>query len=269
MPLPPETTPTPTTVLAPGTSPAVEAAAGKPEDKDAPDEAVHHEFPLPKLRLEVRDLKHPGSHIVLHAVQIDDVVATAARNVLQWLYHLPVSSSSASTPPGTRSVTLIVRDMDGVAYTTGSDLDNDHKEVHLSARYVAGVSPATRQGDEVVGVVTHEMVHCLQHNGHGTCPGGLIEGVADWVRLRCGLQPPHWKRDPVAAGKWDAGYQHTAYFLDYLEGRFGEGTVRRINGKLRLQRYVEDTFWTELLGGTVGKLWEDYVKEHGNKGNKQ
>jgi hypothetical protein len=38
-------------------------------------------------------------------------------------------------------------------------------------------------------------VHCLQWDAHKTCPGGLIEGVADWVRLNCDLSPPHWKRE--------------------------------------------------------------------------
>ena len=45
-----------------------------------------------------------------------------------------------------------------------------------------------------------------------TCPGGLIEGIADWVRLRAGLGAKHWKQE--ADGKWDAGYQHTGYFLE-------------------------------------------------------
>lgn len=43
--------------------------------------------------------------------------------------------------------------------------------------------------------MVHEMVHCWQRNAHGTAPGGLIEGIADWVRLKAGLVPPHWKRE--------------------------------------------------------------------------
>jgi hypothetical protein len=38
-------------------------------------------------------------------------------------------------------------------------------------------------------------VHCYQWDAEGTCPGGLIEGVADWVRLNCDLSPPHWKKE--------------------------------------------------------------------------
>lgn len=146
--------------------------------------------------------------------------------------------------------------MDGVAYTTGTDLDSDHKEIHFALNYINGIQPAERLTAEITGVLTHELVHCYQWNAHGSCPGGLIEGIADWVRLRCDLSPPHWKRE--IGGDWDRGYQHTAYFLEYLETRFGEGTVRKVNEKLRKQNYHAKPFWTELLGRPVEQLYEDY-----------
>ncbi|TQS32226.1 hypothetical protein Golomagni_07465 [Golovinomyces magnicellulatus] len=145
--------------------------------------------------------------------------------------------------------------MPGVAYTTGSDLDEDHKEIHLSLEYVAGIAP-DRVADEICGVLTHELVHCFQYNGFGTCPAGLIEGIADWIRMRCGYVPPHWKRH--ASGKWDAGYQITGYFLDYLEKRFGDGLMRKLNEKLRVGRYEEKSFWHELVGHDINRLWEEY-----------
>lgn len=43
-------------------------------------------------------------------------------------------------PPAIRSVTLHVREFDGVAHTNGSHLDEQHKEIHLSTSYLAGVS---------------------------------------------------------------------------------------------------------------------------------
>ncbi|GKT92881.1 plant basic secretory protein [Colletotrichum tofieldiae] len=211
------------------------------------------DFKLPKLRLEIRDLNDPAAVHFLSAVNASDALTTAVRSVLTLLYESP--SCHTTHVPSTRSVTLILRHMGGVAYTTGSDLDDDHKEIHFSMSYIAGIT-AERRTDEIMGVLTHEMVHCFQYNAHGTCPGGLIEGIADWVRLNARLSPPHWKRD--ASGNWDGGYQHTGYFLDYLEGRFGAGTVRRINEKLRTQRYKEKEFWTELLGRPVEQLWKDY-----------
>jgi Peptidase of plants and bacteria len=148
--------------------------------------------------------------------------------------------------------------MGGVAYTTGVELDDDHKEIHFSVEYISKI-PQPRLADEILGVLTHEVVHCYQYNAHGTCPGGLIEGIADWVRLNSNLSPPHWKRE--ASGEWDAGYHHTAYFLEYLEQRYGGGTISRMNEKLRTDRYKEKQFWTELLGRPIGQLWEDYAED--------
>ena len=145
--------------------------------------------------------------------------------------------------------------MSGVAYTTGSDLDGDHKEIHFSLDYVNGISSA-RQKDEIQGVLVHEMVHCWQWNAMGTAPGGLIEGIADFVRLKAGLSPPHWKKE--GGGQWDAGYQHTGYFLEWIESTCGEGSVRMINHALKDKKYQEDDFWEQLFGRKVGLLWKEY-----------
>lgn len=214
-------------------------------------------FPVPKLRLEIRDLNHNGAGIFLHAINAASTFASCVQDVLQKLYISP--SHPHYGPPPTRSVTLVLRDMGGVAYTTGSDLDNDHKEIHFNLGYIAGLSKE-RYTHEITGVLTHELVHCYQHTGYGSCPGGLIEGIADWVRLKCELAPPHWNRKDTGT-KWDGGYQQTAYFLNYLEQRFGKGTVRKVNESLRTRRYEEKAFWTALVGRPVEQLWEDY-KQH-------
>lgn len=145
--------------------------------------------------------------------------------------------------------------MSGVAYTTGSDLDGDHKEIHFSLDYINGI-PSARLKDEIQGVLVHEMVHCWQWNAVGTAPGGLIEGIADFVRLKAGLSPPHWKKE--GGGQWDAGYQHTGYFLEWIENTCGGGSVRMINYALKDKKYQEDDFWEQLFGKKVGLLWKEY-----------
>lgn len=211
-------------------------------------------FPLPKLRLEIRDLNHGGTEVFLSSVIASKALATSVQNVLSLLYQSP--RSQTTTVPPTRSVTLILRSMGGVAYTTGSELDSDHKEIHFSLDYIHNSIPPLRKTHEIMGVLTHEMVHCYQYNAFGSCPGGLIEGIADWVRLNSDLSPPHWKKE--TGKQWDAGYQHTGYFLDYLEKRFGEGLIRRLNEKLRIEKYEEKRFWTGLCGRPVTQLWADY-----------
>ncbi len=210
--------------------------------------------PTPKLLLKISDLSNPGSQDFLSAVNASEALQSAVTSVLSHLYH----STPSSQIPGTRSVTLVLRSIDGVAYTTGKDLDDDHKEIHFSTSYIEKI-PAERKKHEILGVVTHEMVHCWQWNAQGTAPGALIEGVADWVRLKAGFVPPHWTRE--AGGDWDAGYQHTGYFLDYLEGRFGVGSVRRVNDGLRNCKYEEEKFWKAIFGHSVGKLWGEYEKK--------
>jgi hypothetical protein len=229
-------------------------------------------FPSPKLRLELRDLCHKSTSLFLKNFDASEDFATLVQTVLSRLYTVKGDSShdeaSTSRPtrshvkiPGTRSVTLILRDMDGVAYTTGSDLDDDHKEIHLSLDYLAHVAsnqhlqPARA---EILGVVCHELVHCFQWNGRGTCNGGLIEGIADWVRLNAGFVPPHWKKE---AGKtWDSGYQNTGYFLDWIETSRGRGSVFKINQALCNQEYKDDVFWKDLFGQSVDSLWKEYTE---------
>ena len=292
MPLPPYTTPVPQPVFMPGMSHRDEGPApaqptpsplpihgGEPKPPQQQDPTtvtstatapVPAPFPNPKLRLQINDLGHAGADIFLTSVTASRVLSEGVQTVLRTLYGTPTTLRSAglAPPPPTRSVTLILRDIDGVAYTTGTELDGDHKEIHLSLRYVAGIAPPTsaRRTHEINGVLVHELVHCLQHHGSGTCPGGLVEGVADFVRLRARLDPPHWTppsraKPPPPDQRWDAGYQHTAYFLDYLDRRFGDGSgalVQRLNAQLGRGRYVEDSFWPALLGRRVADLWQDY-----------
>lgn len=213
-----------------------------------------HKFETPKLRLQLNDLVQEGSSIFLSNVKGGEDFEIQVQNVLNLLY------TPASHRPGTRSVTLILREMDGVAYTTGTDLDNDHKEIHLNLNYIK--RPRANQRHELLGVMCHELVHCFQWNAEGTCNGGLIEGVADWVRLRAGLAAGHWKQE--AEGSWDRGYQHTGFFLEYLEQRFGPGTVRSINACLRVGKYDDEKVFGQCCDGhKVTDLWGDYQKHLG------
>ena len=215
----------------------------------------HDDLPTPVLRLKIQDLSHPGSRSFLSTVNAAALLEDAVRTVLDLLYPAPYRKLW----PGTRSVTLILRAMDGVAYTRGKEIDDDHKEIHLSCNYVKSIKPELLES-EITGVIVHEMVHCWQWNGCGSAPGGLIEGIADWVRLKAGLAPPHWKRK--AGDNWDAGYQITAWFLDWLGDSYGAGTVPLLNFLLKDVEYDEKGFWGDRCGfhKTVQELWGDYKK---------
>ncbi|OOG00828.1 hypothetical protein ASPCADRAFT_511706 [Aspergillus carbonarius ITEM 5010] len=244
------------------------------------------EVPRPKLRLHINDLRHPASKSFLTLIpDVSSTLETALTAIIQHLYiprrTEPVSGrpSSSFIPhvPATRSVTVLLRDIDGVAYTTGTELDNDHKEIHLSLSYIRTCTRYPDPVAEITGVLTHELVHCYQHTAPPQAqdiprpPGGLIEGIADFVRLKAGLEPPHWKRPTSAkerSAKWDQGYQHTAYFLAWLEDvRVGKGAVGLLNDRLLRVGYVgedggkgsvKEGFWKGLFGAGVQELWEEY-----------
>jgi Peptidase of plants and bacteria len=245
---PPEATPSPIPVGVPH----------RQENDSAPDDAQEDQpsaeiaRPHPKLRFQVEDLVHKGAVRFFQQTVPADILTDAITTVMRELY------PRAMPAPPVRSITLILHSFDGVAYTKGMDLDNDHKELHFSLDYIANIddSTPTRLSDEIHGVIVHEMVHVWQWNGKGTCPGGLIEGIADYVRLRAKLAPPHWTRNK--GGEWDAGYDRTGYFLDWLERKYGYGSVVAMNDALRDKRYEEDKFWQTIFARSVKQLWEEY-----------
>ena len=222
---------------------------------DPPDEKAP---PKPLLRLDLGNLDHPGTQIFLDNVEPTKILKDAIATVLRILY-----AGDAEVPP-VRSVTLVLNPAPGVAATAGLDIDNDHKQIRFSLDYIATLASrsAEAQRTEIRGIVVHEMVHVWQHNGKGAAPGGLIEGLADFVRLRAGLPASTWKR--TAGDNWAAGYQVTAFFLDWIERRVGEGTVVKMNWCLQ-REYVEAEFWPALCGETVDELWRKYKEKIGSE----
>lgn len=224
--------------------------------------------PAPKLHLQVLDLGSAGSARFFAALAtpqgggLGRQFENASDIVLSLLYP---SDYLLAAAPAVRSVTLHLREFDGVAHTCGSQLDNDHKELHFSTQYIAGLSgDAARILGEIQGVIVHELVHVWQHNGGGTCPGGVIEGIADWVRLKAFLAPPHWRKG--SGDRWDQGYDVTAYFLEYLSDVIQDPNfVPTLNLKLTHGHWNDGLLLKELLGGRdVETLWRTYKQlDHG------
>lgn len=173
-------------------------------------------------------------------------------------------------PQEVRAVTLIIRSMDGVAYTTSTDLDSSHKEIHLNIGYIENIknSNASKPDGnalfvyELRGVVTHEMVHVFQHDARSSCPGGLIEGIADYVRLKSGLGAKHWNPWPASkesrGEKWDEGYQRTAWFLSWVEEQVGKGCIGRLNSEMRRRHWDDGKVWKDVMGDDVEHMWKRY-----------
>ncbi|GLJ24694.1 hypothetical protein SUGI_0472610 [Cryptomeria japonica] len=160
---------------------------------------------------------------------------------------------SAADRKNVDKVTLIVESMDGVAYTSGD-------QIHLSADYVGNYGGDVKA--EIRGVLYHEMTHVWQWDGKGNAPSGLIEGIADYVRLTAGLAPSHWVK-PGSGDKWDQGYDVTAYFLQYCES-ISSGFVANMNTKLASGWDVG--FFNDITGKSVDQLWSDYKAKYASSG---
>jgi Peptidase of plants and bacteria len=213
-------------------------------------------IPTPLTRLKINDLSSKGTKLFLQSVDATTVLQEATSTVLKLLNPSPHHTSTSY--PAIRSITLLLHPFQGVAYTTSKTLDPLHKEIHFSTTYIESLSPSLLTS-EITGVLVHEMVHVWQYNGHSTCNGGLIEGIADWVRLKAGFSPPHWRRE-AKDREWDAGYEVTGWFLEWLEEKTGNGTVPDMNQRLREGEYDEDTFWEGIFGKGKGVevLWAEY-----------
>ncbi|XP_059644224.1 uncharacterized protein LOC132285988 [Cornus florida] len=157
--------------------------------------------------------------------------------------------TNAASRKNVPRVSLFIETMDGVAYTSNN-------EIHVSANYIQGYSGNVKR--EITGVLYHEMTHVWQWNGNGQTPGGLIEGIADFVRLKAGYAPSHWVQ-PGQGDRWDQGYDVTARFLDYCNSLKG-GFVAELNKKMRTG--YNANYFVQLLGKTVDQLWSDYKAKY-------
>ncbi|CUA69370.1 hypothetical protein RSOLAG22IIIB_03893 [Rhizoctonia solani] len=203
---------------------------------------------IPDLDLVIEDVLSPGAVLFLDLIRPATLLRDAVVGVLAELYN------KDTVPNRVKNLRLIIKETDGIASTSGDEI---RKTIVFNAKYIAQVGQ--RAKDEILGIIRHEVVHCFQYDAQGTAPPGLIEGVADFVRLRAGFAPPHWKRGD-SGGDWDAGYERTAFFLDWLERTKGAGTVKRINLGLCGEKYRQESFWKQVVGENVEDLWEKYKR---------
>ncbi|KAM3377267.1 hypothetical protein P3S68_009680 [Capsicum galapagoense] len=136
-----------------------------------------------------------------------------------------------------------------IAYTVGN-------EIHLGTSYIQSYSGNIKT--EVTGIIFHEATHVWQWFGNSSTPRGLIEGIADYVRLKAGYAVSNWAQNGQGS-RWDEGYSVTARFLDYCNG-LRNGFVAELNKKMRTG--YSNNFFVELLGKTPEQLFADYKAKY-------
>ncbi|XP_028797062.1 uncharacterized protein LOC114752493 [Neltuma alba] len=188
---------------------------------------------------------------ILFRHKIGETYATQTMDsAAQFIWRI-FQQDSAADRKNVQKVNFILEDKDGVAYSVNN-------EIHLSSRYVGSYSGDVRR--EVTGLLYHEMTHIWQWNGNGQANGGLVEGIADYVRLKAGYAPSNWVK-PGQGDKWDHGNDVTAYFLDYCNS-LRNGFVAELNKKMKTG--YSDDYFMQILGKPVDQLWNDYKAKYGN-----
>ncbi|KAK8847658.1 hypothetical protein IAR55_005517 [Kwoniella newhampshirensis] len=133
--------------------------------------------------------------------------------------HLSLNPEQGVTDWRHQLIELALEDKDGLAATSGG-------RIGVSLKWVGDVMRTVERGErgvdgavkEFKGVLLHELVHTIQHDGHGSTPGWLIESIADNVRLLAHLDPPHWRKSGSGNREkgWEAAYDVGARFLVWL-----------------------------------------------------
>ncbi|KAL6525934.1 hypothetical protein OROHE_015458 [Orobanche hederae] len=107
----------------------------------------------------------------------------------------------------------------------------------------------------------HEMTHIFQWSGRGTAPGGLTEGVADYIMVKSNYYDPSSYTKPGEGNTWDEGYGVTARFLEYCDS-LRDGFTAELNNKMR--EVYKDEYFEDLLGKSLELVWSEYKAKYGN-----
>lgn len=151
--------------------------------------------------------------------------------------------------------TVTIRDMDGVAYTSGT-------EIVVSKDWIK-----SQMNGQAVGSLVHEMVHVVQQYHNAAAPGWLVEGMADYIRW-FKFEPQSHGADLVwirHRGKgfsphYNDSYRITANFLNWVATKYDTEIVGQMNAAMRDGKYDED-LWKKYTGKTAPQLGEEWSRE--------
>jgi hypothetical protein len=187
--------------------------------------------------------------------------------VCRVLYRKPAEVRKAT------HLTLLIKDDPLPGWKSG---DGAQITVMISTGHLADVK--AKGGDvltEIKGILHHEMTHMYQNDdkapGEGTYAslGNVIEGVADFVRIRSGFPPDG--AVPTKTGVWDSeGYWKPAFFLLWIDDQYPDFLYRMNLGMLA----GDGVAWTpdaiaSITGRSVADLWSDYANAACCKGRTQ
>jgi hypothetical protein len=179
----------------------------------------------------------------------DKTVKWVACRVCTILYRSPAEVTRNQT-----AINIHIYDFDGVANAGGSNLN-------ISGRHLRNYTNPADALFEYTGVLVHEITHMYQNNK--SSEGGMIEGMADFVRIRAGY---HKMNRRSTGGAWTDAYTTGGFFFAWLAGPGGLQTDGRVPADPDIGWAINQkmgTTWNrsvfvDRLGKTVDELWTEY-----------
>eukprot|EP00158_Paraphelidium_tribonemae_P001203 Partr_v1_DN24107_c1_g2_i1_m71025 putative PBSP domain-containing protein len=163
-------------------------------------------------------------------------IKTTLRNIYASV--MSILYETADNVPPLKRIKVVIRPAKmSIPAHANFDRANEQGEVVLNAAYIfkhalgkSVTAPDEEKGYyEMMGVLIHEFTHLSQYD-NSTNGGGIIEGIADYVRLKSGFGAKHWREVRHEGKQWHCGYSDTAYFLTWLEQRDrGKNYARILN----------------------------------------
>lgn len=212
-------------------------------------------FRMPEIVFNNSDLSGDGQYFAQYIPNPDSLEKAVCLKVSQFLY------KSSDEVPVVTKVVLTVKNMKGVAYTSGLKKP-DEKTTVFSSSYLKSIMERLKDKEpvvnEIAGVITHETVHIYQKSSKIQTGdhGSVIEGIADAIRYYAGVDNISRRRK---GGTWTGSYTTTGFFIVWLQEKYDKDFLYKLN------KYVGETKefkWDEammtLLNKNVQTLWDEY-----------
>lgn len=115
---------------------------------------------------------------------------------------------------------------------------------------------------EIVGVLYHELAHGYQYSPKGAggySKGadyfGVIEGIADYVRLEAGYSSYTYRKP---GGHWNDGYKTSAFFIDWLHTKDNDFAYKLNLSAKTIVPWSWELACQSILSASVEDLWKEY-----------
>ncbi|SFS92995.1 basic secretory protein-like protein [Sphingobacterium wenxiniae] len=204
--------------------------------------------PLKKVCAQVDSDKGYKVEIIAENPYFSQKYLARLEGVFYQVYPKLVNDFNENSP---RKVTITIdTTYDGVAYAHNG-------RVVISQGWL-------EKNPEDIDVVTHEVMHIVQAYPPRSGPGWLVEGIADYVRDKYGVNNTgaNWSLPDLKEGQhYTNSYRIAARFLKWIELNKQKGIVKKLDVALRNKEY-SDVIWVDNTKMTLDQLWDAYEKEN-------